>query len=162
MAEDDVVDLTPVKTPEQLLKEEVGLYLKIVREAQGKPLRWVAQKLGCTSSFISQIEKGNASIPLDRVLDFSLAYDLPVPEFVRIVLVAMHNDTYRALMSILENDPEMAHAADQCHSTNDAKLRAKRRKILNPGLSSKSLDRMREFILKNQKPTYGEPVAGDS
>ena len=162
MAEDDVVDLTPVKTPEQLLKEEVGLYLKIVREAQGKPLRWVAQKLGCTSSFISQIEKGNASIPLDRVLNFSLAYDLPVPEFVRIVLVAMHNDTYRALMSILENDPEMAHAADQCHSTNDAKLRAKRRKILNPGLSSKSLDRMREFILKNQKPTYGEPVAGDS
>jgi len=162
MAEDDVVDLTPVKNPEQLLKEEVGLYLKIVRETQGKPLRWVAQKLGCTSSFISQIEKGNASIPLDRVLDFSLAYDLPVPEFVRIVLVAMHNDTYRALMSILENDPEMAHAADQCHSTKDAKLRAKRRKILNPGLSSKSLDRMREFILKNQKPTYGEPVAGDS
>ncbi|MBI9081295.1 MAG: helix-turn-helix transcriptional regulator [Pseudodesulfovibrio sp.] len=162
MPEDQIVDLTPVKTPEQLLKEEVGLYLNIVRDTQGKPLKWVAQKLGYSNSFISQIEKGNAPIPLDRVLDFSLAYDLPVPEFVRIVLVTMHNDTYKALMSILENDPEMAHAAEQCHSTKDANLRAKRRKILNPGLSSKSLDRMREFILENQKPTYGKPVAGDS
>ena len=162
MAEDDDVDLTPVKTPEQLLKEEVGLYLKIVRDTQGKPLNWVAQKLGYSNSFISQIEKGRAPIPLDRVLDFSLAYDLPIPEFVRIVLVTMHNDTYKALMSILENDPEMAHAAEQCHSTNDAKLRAKRRKALNPGLSSKSLDRMREFILKNQKPAYEKPVAGDA
>ncbi|MGE4422367.1 MAG: helix-turn-helix domain-containing protein [Pseudodesulfovibrio sp.] len=162
MTEDSVVDLAPVKTPEQLLKEEIGLYLKIVRETQGKPLRWVAQKLGCSSSFISQIEKGDASIPLDRVLDFSLAYDLPVPEFVRIVFVTMHNDTYRALMSILENDPEMANAANRCHTVADPKERAKRRKALNPGLSSKSLQRMREFILENQKPTYGKSVAGDS
>ncbi|MFH1912768.1 MAG: helix-turn-helix transcriptional regulator [Pseudomonadota bacterium] len=61
MTKDHVVDLTPVKTPEQLLKEEVGLYLKIVRETQGKPLRWVAQKLGVSNSFISQIEKGARS-----------------------------------------------------------------------------------------------------
>jgi transcriptional regulator with XRE-family HTH domain len=162
MTKDHVVDLTPVKTPEQLLKEEVGLYLKIVRETQGKPLRWVAQKLGVSNSFISQIEKGHAPIPLDRVLDFSLAYDLPIPEFTRIVLVTMHNDTYRALMSILENDPEMTKTANLCHTTAKPEKRAKRRKALNPGLSSKSLNRMRQFILENQKPTYGKPMAGDS
>jgi transcriptional regulator with XRE-family HTH domain len=161
MSEDQAVDLTPVKSPEQLLKEEVGLYLKIVREAQGKPLKWVALKLGYSNSFISQIEKGQAPIPLDRVLDFSLAYGLPIPEFVRIVLVTMHNGIYKALMGILENDPEMAEAAYRVHSTANGNERVKRRKALNPGLSSKSLERMRDFVLKNKKPEYGKSI-GDN
>lgn len=147
-----------MKTPDQSLKEEVGLYLRLKREADGKSLTYIAQKLGYSNTFLSKVEKGLAPVPLDRVLDFSLAYEIPVPDFVRIVLVTMHNDAYRALMSILLSDPEMAKAAHQCHTISDMKELQKRRQELNPGLSSKSLDRMRSFIKKNKKPSYGKPV----
>lgn len=141
-----------MKSQSQKIQDEFGIYLQMVRAKKRIAQKHIADRLGyTTTNFVSRIERGAAPVPLDRVAEFARAYDLPVPEFTRLVLVANHNDTYRALLAILLNDKGFAEKAYRCHTVKDIKKIRKRRKQIDPGLASESLELMRNYILENKE-----------
>lgn len=136
----------------ELIKQEIGIYLKMVRKKNYLSVDKVAKTIGYSNSnFVSKIENGKAAIPIDKVIDFAYAYELPPEDLARLVLVAMHNDVYKSLVFLLAHDKEFATRAAAIHQTKDVSKRQERMKMLSPGLFSETLDRMRAFIKDNEK-----------
>ncbi|EPR43449.1 helix-turn-helix domain protein [Desulfovibrio sp. X2] len=140
-----------MKNAQQKLHEEFGLYLRLVRTKKRRSMNDIAGKLGFTNTnFISRIERGEAPIPMDRILQFAEAYGLPENEFFRLAVATTHPDIYEAFINLLKHDEEMAKAAARCHSTRDQTKRETQEALLHPGLKSAALKTMRDFMRDNQ------------
>jgi len=124
----------------------------MVRADKRLKQKTVSQKLGYDSSnFVSRVEQGRSPIPFDRIVDFAFAYEVPVHEFARLAIVSQHNDLHKIIMEIFTHDEEVAKAAWACHSTKDPNKLKIRKKELNPGLSARALDKMRQYIAENKE-----------
>ena len=141
-----------MKNHNQKLKEEFGIYLQMVRADKRLKQKTVAQRLGYDSSnFVSSVEQGRSPIPFDRIIDYAYAYEIPVHEFARLAIVTQHNDLHKVFMEILSQDKELATTAARVHTSKKPSVIKVRKKILNPGLSSRALDKMREYIAENKE-----------
>lgn len=136
----------------ELIKQEIGIFLKMIRKKNYLSMDKVAKAIGYSNpNFVAKIENGKAIIPLDKIIDFAHAYELPPEDLTRLALVAMHNDIYKSLIYLLAHDKEFAIRAAAIHQTKDVTKRQERMKMLSPGLFSKTLDKMRVFIKDNEK-----------
>ncbi|MBI9078243.1 MAG: helix-turn-helix transcriptional regulator [Pseudodesulfovibrio sp.] len=135
---------------EQKIKEEIGIYLSIVRRRKGLTQEKIAKRLGHSGpNFVSRVEKGKAVIPIGKIGEFSKAYKLPVAPFGRLILSRIYPEAYETLIAILQTDEAFAKAANLCHTTGKPKLRQKRRHHLAAEIQNNDLIEMRDFISEN-------------
>jgi transcriptional regulator with XRE-family HTH domain len=61
---------------------DLGQRLRVVRRAQGRTLKAVAQKAGFTEAYISQVERGHASPPLASLKRIADSYGVSLVELL--------------------------------------------------------------------------------
>lgn len=139
-----------MKSAQQKLMDDVGIYLSVVRKRRGLTQEAVARKLGHTSSnFVSRVEKGKAAIPVGKIAAFAEAYGISSVSFGRLVLVAMHPETYETFLMLLKLDGPLANAADGCHGVKE-ETRYERERKLETLMRRDALNEMWGFLAANR------------
>ncbi|MCI2266779.1 helix-turn-helix domain-containing protein [Sediminivirga luteola] len=98
-----------------LLRERLGLALRLERTAQRRTLAEVAQRAGISTQYLSEIERG-VKDPSSEVLDAAAgALGLDLPDLLRLVLGSLQRDDRRALTSLSRSaaDPEPLQRGNQ-------------------------------------------------
>lgn len=141
-----------MKTADEKLRWELGIYLKTQRIINGLSQADVAARLGLKGSvFISKIEKGEAPIPLENLAAYCKAYDLPPRLMGRLVLAVMHPGALQTLVDMLLLDEDLCKKAVKCHTTTKAKEQAERVDILRRSTKIDALNEMRAFFVEHKE-----------
>ncbi|GAB3040801.1 helix-turn-helix domain-containing protein [Sediminivirga luteola] len=83
-----------------LLRERLGLALRLERTAQGRTLAEIARRAGISTQYLSEIERG-VKDPSSEVLDAAAgALGLGLPDLLMLVLDALHRGDRRTLVSL--------------------------------------------------------------
>lgn len=83
-----------------LLRERLGLALRLERTAQGRTLAEVARRAGISTQYLSEIERG-VKDPSSEVLDAAAgALGLGLPDLLMLVLGSLQRDDRRTPVSL--------------------------------------------------------------
>ncbi|WP_338667766.1 helix-turn-helix domain-containing protein [Pseudodesulfovibrio methanolicus] len=139
-----------MKSAQQKLVDDVGIYLSVVRKRKGLTQESVARKLGhTTSNFVSRVEKGKGPIPVGKIGAFAEAYGISSVSFGRLVLAAMHPEVYETFLMLLKLDEPLTKAAAGCHGVKE-KTRHERERKLETLMRRDALDEMWGFLAANR------------
>lgn len=106
-------------TPEevQVLRKQAGRYLRNLREQAGLTQRELAAAVGFEYyTFISQLEGGRGRLPSGQYIAFSKALNVPLDEFVRVLVRYYDPITYYAMtapQTLTQPSAEQAQAAEK-------------------------------------------------
>lgn len=138
-----------MKSAQQKLRDEVGIFLRAVRKRQGLKKDDVARRLGYTGgNFVTRIEGGKAVVPIGKIGAFSEAYGLPVAPFGRLILNTMHPEVNETLLMLLKHDEDLVKTAAGCHGVKE-ETRFERMQVMNTKLRQGPLHEMRRFFADN-------------
>jgi hypothetical protein len=110
----------------------------------------VAQRLRQSGpQLVTRIEKAEAPIPLDKIMQFQGAYEIREPNFPRLALACTQPEAYSTFMDFLKYDGSYAKAAKECHVKNE-RTRRKLKQTFSVRMRNEAFAEMRSFFAKNE------------
>ena len=89
----------------------IGLYLKRTREKNNLSQKSVAGLLNYKNiNFISMIENGVSKIPVNKIMEFVSAYQLP-PIFGFVIIREVYGDIWKAMLETEKIDPQLKESS---------------------------------------------------
>ncbi len=85
----------------------IGVYLKKAREEKNLSQKSVAKVLNYRNmNFISMIENGVSKIPVNKIMEFVKAYQLP-PFFGYVIIREVYGDIWKAMIETEKINPQL-------------------------------------------------------
>lgn len=149
------------------ISEVFGEYLKEVRENKRYTLQELAQEIGCTDAYISQIEKGRKKNPpnIHFLKELSAALEEPYSKFLDQAgydelaagqkLLEMFGTSSIGLnektTAVLSQDVELKERLQVSKELIDSYLAVINKYSLKPGLSNKIIDYLDKLLVMNRE-----------
>lgn len=133
------------------LKKELGVFLRTMRKRNKQTLPEIATRLGFDSvNFLSRIERGDATIPIDRIADIAATYQIDPVTFARVALAVHHADVFDLLRWYVRQDADFCNRTSSLH-TSKPDTKRKHDVWLKSTMLREALDSIRTLMLENEQ-----------